>query len=44
MFFGLDVLLELGSCEPYFDALFDMSNGVGKDNFCIIVVLLVGNN
>ena len=38
-FFGLDVLLEVGSCEPDLDALSDMLNGVGEDDFCVVVVL-----
>ena len=38
-FFGLGVLLELGSCEPDFDALSNMLNGMGKDDFRIVVVL-----
>lgn len=38
-FFGLGVVLEVGSCKPDFDALSDMLNSVGEDDFRVVVVL-----
>jgi len=36
-FFGLGILLELGSCKPDLDALTDMLNSIGKDNLHVFV-------
>jgi len=36
-FFGLGILLELGSCKSDLDALTDMLNGIGEDNFRVFV-------
>jgi len=36
-FFGLGILLELSSCKPDLDALTNMLNGIGEDNFRVFV-------
>jgi len=37
--FGFDVVLELGCCEPDLDTLSNVLDGIGEDDFCVVVVL-----
>lgn len=37
--FGFDIVLEVGCCHPDFDALADVLDGIGEDDFGVLVIL-----